>query len=80
MSWIKHVVKTATQELVDAAAEPHYREAIADVDSEIVNAHWRWLHAAWAQDFERLEQATLEMDMLLERRFQIMQAQAAEAA
>jgi hypothetical protein len=80
MSRIKRPVKTATQEFVEAAAKPHYPRAIADVDSQIVNAHSQWLHAAWEHDFERLEQAMLAIDMLLERRFRIMQAQAAEAA
>ncbi len=70
----------AGQESVQAAAEPAYREVIADVDSEIVTIYRRRLHAEWEEDVERLEQAKVAIDVLLERRFKIMQAQAAEAA
>jgi hypothetical protein len=80
MSSMKPVQSTAIQEFVEAAAMPPYREVVADVDSQIVNARWRWLHAEWEEDVERLVEAKVAIDMLLERRFEIMQSQDAEAA
>ena len=67
------------QETVEAAAQPADREVIADVDSELVTAYWRRLHAEWEEDVAGLEHAKVAIDDLLERRFEIMQAQAAEA-
>lgn len=72
--------EAAEQEFVQAAAQPACREVIADVDSEIVTAYWRRLHAEWEEDVERLERAKVAIDALLERRFEITQAQAAEPA
>lgn len=53
--------------------------AIANVDSQIVSAHWRWLHAVWEEDVDQVERARAAVDVLLERRFEIMQAAAAAA-
>jgi hypothetical protein len=79
MSSMKPTRNPAMQEFVEGATPPHC-EAIADVDGEIVNAHWRWLHARWEEDAEGLVQATVAIDILLDRRIQIMHAQEAEAA
>jgi hypothetical protein len=53
------------------------REAIAHIDSQLVDARWRWLHAVWEEDVDRLQQARIAIDLLLERRFEIRQAAAA---
>ena len=51
-------------------------EAVAEVDSQLVNARWRWLHAVWEQDAGRVEETTAAIDALLELRFEIMQSAA----
>jgi len=38
------------------------------------------LHAEWEEDVARLEEAKAAIDMLLEHRFEMMQAEGAEAA
>ena len=58
----------------EVPSDPPSREAVAFVDSQIVNAHWRWLHARWAEDSEESERAMIAIDLLLDRRFEIMQA------
>jgi hypothetical protein len=63
----------------ESAAGYSYRAAIALVDSQIVNAHWRWLHAVWGERPEELEQAKIAIDALLDRRLEIMRAPAAAA-
>lgn len=76
--------KTPGQEAAEhesvQAARPVYRGGIAEVDSELVTAYWRRLHAEWEEDVERLEKAKVAIDVLLEHRFEMMQAEAAEAA
>lgn len=62
---------------VEPAPGPPSRAAIAVVDSEIINAHWRRLHAMWAEDIEELERARAAIDLLLDRRIELMQALAA---
>ncbi|HEY7046106.1 MAG TPA: hypothetical protein VH373_02720 [Jatrophihabitantaceae bacterium] len=64
------------QESIRAAAARN----VAEVDSELVTAYWRRLHAVWDEDVERLEEAREAIDVLLERRFELMPAQGAEAA
>jgi hypothetical protein len=34
---------------VDVTADAAFREANAVIDSQLVNAHWRWLHARWGK-------------------------------
>ena len=63
----------AEQESVQAAARPAYRGGIAEVDSELVSAYWRRLHAEWEEDVNRLEQAKAEIDGLLDRRFEMVE-------
>jgi hypothetical protein len=49
-------------------------EAIAAVDTQIVNARWRWLHGAWAKNADEAERARVAIDVLPERRYELMQA------
>jgi hypothetical protein len=63
---------------VEVTADPPCRGAIAVVDSQLVNAHWRWLHARWVDDAKGLEKATVAIDALLERRFELTRALAVE--
>lgn len=51
-------------------------ETIAEVDTRIVNARWRWLHGTWEKNVDEVERARVAIDALLERRYQIMQASA----
>lgn len=71
--------KAGEHEPVQAAVRPAYRE-LADVDSELITLYWRRLHATWEEDVEGLEEAKAAIDVLLERRFELMQAEDAEAA
>jgi hypothetical protein len=65
---------------VDVTADAPFREAIAVVDSQLVNAHWRWLHARWGEDAKGLDKATVEIDALLEQRFALVRARRNTAA
>jgi len=40
-------------------------QTVGEVDAQIVNAHWRWLHGVWEDN---------AIDALLERRYEIVQA------
>jgi hypothetical protein len=68
-----------TQDVFEAIAIPGIREAIAGVDAQIVNVRWRWLHAVWEEDFDRLEQSRVTIDRLLEQRFEITRTRTAAA-
>jgi hypothetical protein len=52
-------------------------ETIADVDIQIVSARWRWLHSAWEGNVDAVERAKAAIDVLLDRRCELMQASAA---
>ncbi|MDT4961591.1 MAG: hypothetical protein QOF87_1238 [Pseudonocardiales bacterium] len=52
-------------------------ETIADIDIQIVSARWRWLHSAWEGDFDAVYRAGAAIDVLLDRRNELMQAAAA---
>jgi hypothetical protein len=49
-------------------------ETIADVDIQIVSARWRWLHSAWAGNVDEVVRAKAAIDVLLDRRYELMQA------
>lgn len=53
---------------------------VAEIDSELVAAYWRRLHAVWDENVEQLDEARAAIDVLLDRRFELMQAPSAEAA
>jgi hypothetical protein len=48
-------------------------ETIADVDTQLVNARWRWWHGRWAQNIDQVDGAKAVIDVLLERRYELMQ-------
>jgi hypothetical protein len=52
-------------------------ETIADIDVEIVSARWRWLHGGWEENVDAVNRAKAAIDLLLERRYNLMQAAAA---
>jgi hypothetical protein len=56
---------------------PMIIETIADVDTQIVNARWRWWHGAWEKNVDQVDGAKAAIDVLLERRYELMQAAAA---
>jgi hypothetical protein len=51
-------------------------ETIADVDTRIDDFRWRWLHCVWDATVDEVELAKLAIDVLLERRHEIMHAAA----
>jgi len=53
-------------------------ETIADVDIQIVSARWRWLHSAWEGNLDAVDRAKAAVDALLERRYELIQAPAAD--
>jgi hypothetical protein len=55
---------------------PMIIETIADVDTQIVNARWRWWHGAWEKNVDQVDGAKAAIDVLLERRYELMQAAA----
>jgi hypothetical protein len=55
-------------------------ETIADVDTQIVNARWRWWHGTWEKNVDQVDRAKAAIDVLLERRYELMQAADAAAA
>jgi hypothetical protein len=54
-------------------------ETIADIDIQIVSAHWRWLHSEWEGNIDGVNRAKAAGDLLLERRYKLMQAAAGTA-
>jgi hypothetical protein len=54
-------------------------ETIADVDTQLVNARWRWWHGAWEKNADQVDGAKAVIDMLLERRYELMQAAATDS-
>jgi hypothetical protein len=55
-------------------------ETIADVDAKIVSTRWRWLHGTWEGNLDAVERAKAAIDVLLERRYELMQVATAAAA
>jgi hypothetical protein len=53
---------------------------VAEIDSELVAAYWRRLHAVWDEDVEQLDEARAAIDVLLDRRLELTQTPGAEAA
>jgi hypothetical protein len=51
-------------------------ETIADIDVQIVSAHWRWLHSEWEGNVDAVNSNKAAIDLLLERRYKLMQAAA----
>jgi len=49
-------------------------ETLTDVDTQIVNARWQWLHCVWEERAHEIELARVAIDVLLERRHEIMLA------
>jgi hypothetical protein len=49
-------------------------KTIADIDTQIVNARWRWWHGAWEKNVDLVDAAKAAIDVLLERRYEFMQA------
>jgi hypothetical protein len=49
-------------------------KTIADIDTQIVNARWRWWHGAWEKNVDQVDAAKAAIDVLLERRYEFMQA------
>jgi len=49
-------------------------QTVGEVDAQIVNAHWRWLHGVWEDNAEEMRLARAAIDALLERRYEIVQA------
>ncbi|MEP7178531.1 MAG: hypothetical protein ABI775_05545 [Pseudonocardiales bacterium] len=52
-------------------------ETIADIDVQIVSARWRWLHGTWDDKVDAVNRAKAAIDLLLERRYELMRAAAA---
>lgn len=52
-------------------------ETIADVDIQIVSARWRWLHSTWQGNADEVVRAKAAIDVLLDRRSELMRAAAA---
>jgi hypothetical protein len=55
-------------------------ETVADVDIQIVSARWRWLHSACQANADEVVRAKAAIDVLLDRRYELTQAAAAETA
>jgi hypothetical protein len=51
-------------------------ETIGDVDARIEDIRWRGLHGHWDANVDEVELARLAIDVLLERRYEIMHAAA----
>jgi hypothetical protein len=51
-------------------------DTVTDVDTQIVNARWQWLHCVWEQRVHDIELARVAVDVLLERRHELMLAAA----
>jgi hypothetical protein len=49
-------------------------ESIADVDTEIINARWRMWHGGWEDNADQVDLAKAAIDLLLERRYELMRA------
>jgi hypothetical protein len=56
---------------------PMIIETIADVDTQIVNARWRWWHGAWEKNVDQVDGGKAAIEVLMERRYELMQAAAA---
>jgi hypothetical protein len=52
-------------------------ELIADIDTQIVNARWGWWHGSWEDNIDEVDCAKAAIDVLLDRRYELMQAVAA---
>lgn len=49
-------------------------DTIAEVDAQIVNARWRWLHGVWDGNEDQVTRAKFAIDVLLDRRCELMRA------
>ncbi len=49
-------------------------ETIAEVDTQIVMARWRVWHGVWERNSEQVESAKKAIDVLLDRRYELMPA------
>ena len=55
-------------------------ETIADIDVQLVSARWRVLHNTWEGKAQAADRAAEAIDLLLERRYELMRATANEAS